>query len=112
MKFVNLFDSLETLVIQLKIVCFYLFEAPEPVKSWKPTTFNALEHSNMCTQPGNFMPVSFPQSEDCLSLNIFVPGNLFYLNNSQQKIGNLKSIEFLLSQKHSYDSFTENFLFQ
>lgn len=58
----------------------YIFEnkAPEPVDSWKPHVLDAFEHGNICIQPPiTVTDLPFPQSEDCLTLNIYVPGAYF-----------------------------------
>lgn len=45
--------------------------------SWKPTVLDAFQHGKVCIYAGHFMPVPLPQSEDCLSLNIYIPGKTF-----------------------------------
>ncbi|XP_031637231.1 esterase B1-like [Contarinia nasturtii] len=49
------------------------FKAPKPVESWKPNVLDAFDFGDMCTQPLLLLPSSFPQSEICLTLNIYVP---------------------------------------
>lgn len=51
-----------------------IWKAPEPVESWKPAVLDAFEHGKVCIQPGMYLPRSLSQSEDCLTLNIYVPG--------------------------------------
>lgn len=49
------------------------FKAPEPVESWRPKTFDAFEYGKSCSQL--FFPgVHLDTSENCLFLNVFVPG--------------------------------------
>ncbi|XP_055303123.1 carboxylic ester hydrolase-like [Sitodiplosis mosellana] len=55
-------------------------KAPEPIESWT-NVLNAFEHRRICVQPGNLLPSPFPQSEDCLTLNIYVPADV----NSKEK---------------------------
>lgn len=52
-------------------------KAPEPVEAWQPTIRDALEHSPVCMQPETMFEIPFPQSENCLTLNIYVPGAFF-----------------------------------
>lgn len=51
-----------------------VFQAPEPVDSWKPNVLDALNYSHICIQPTDFWQDLSPQHEDCLYLNVFVPG--------------------------------------
>ncbi|XP_055310975.1 juvenile hormone esterase-like [Sitodiplosis mosellana] len=51
------------------------FKVPEPVESWNHV-LDAFEHGKICVQPGKLVPQPFAQSEDCLTLNIFVPANI------------------------------------
>lgn len=50
-------------------------QPPVPVEPWAPETIDAFEHTPTCIRP-DIQPFSddAPQSEDCLSLNVFVPG--------------------------------------
>lgn len=49
-------------------------KAPEPAGSWAPTELEAYQHGNTCVRPNQFAPDALVQSEDCLFLNIYVPG--------------------------------------
>lgn len=61
------------------MIIFILRKVPKPVESW-PTVIDAFEHGKICPSPGKMVPQPFEQSEDCLTLNIFVPGNEFYIH--------------------------------
>lgn len=51
-------------------------KAPEPAEPWTPKVLDAFEYGNTCVRPNVFfIKDNYPQSEDCLFLNIFVPGN-------------------------------------
>lgn len=54
------------------LILHYL-KAPEPVEPWNHL-WNAYEHGRICIQPGNPVQQPFPHNEDCLTLNIYVPG--------------------------------------
>lgn len=43
------------------------------MKSWAPAERNATEHGNTCIRPEIFA-INQPQDEDCLFLNVYVPG--------------------------------------
>lgn len=49
-------------------------QAPEPVDPWHPKVLNAVEYGSNCIQPNEFDHDPHAQSEDCLYLNVFVPG--------------------------------------
>lgn len=53
---------------------FVQLQAPEPIGIWAPHVYVASEHGFMCIQPGIYYEDQFPQDEDCLYLNIYVPG--------------------------------------
>lgn len=74
MKFCRL-----SLVFQTIFKCFFLLQkAPVPIDPWKPKVLDAFEHGPICIQPVvTIMDLPFPQSEDCLTLNVYVPGMLF-----------------------------------
>lgn len=57
-----------------KSTMILLLQAPEPVEPWSET-LDAFEHMPTCVHVSSppFSDVS-PQSEDCLALNINVPG--------------------------------------
>lgn len=50
-------------------------KAPEPVEPWKPKVLDALRHANTCIRSDTFSIDKGPLGEDCLALNIFVPGD-------------------------------------
>lgn len=59
----------------------YLFQkAPEPIEPWRPDILDALNYGNTCIRPNRIFLLSddLPQSEDCLFLNIFVPGIAYF----------------------------------
>lgn len=57
------------------VFCVDKIKAPEPAESWTPKVLDAFEHGNTCLRSNNFLITdSYPQSEDCLFLNIYVPG--------------------------------------
>lgn len=49
-------------------------QAPVPIASWKPQILDAFGYGNSCIQQSNAIGNSGPESEDCLYLNVFVPG--------------------------------------
>lgn len=55
-------------------------QAPEPIESWKPEIFDAFDFGNTCIQPNGLTKNPYPQSEDCLYLNVFIPGEAYYNN--------------------------------
>lgn len=52
-----------------------IVKAPEPIDSWAPSVLDAFEHGNICYQNERFVAQPWPQSEDCLTLNVYVPGS-------------------------------------
>lgn len=69
-----------------KFIELQILKAPEPVDSWAPKVLNAFEHGPMCTQSGAFLPVPFTNSEDCLTLNIYVPGKRFQIHKRKHSL--------------------------
>lgn len=58
-----------------KLQFFVNKQAPEPAESWRPAVLDAFEHSKICVQPAiTVMHLPYPQGEDCLTLNVYVPG--------------------------------------
>lgn len=53
---------------------FIIEKAPIPIASWKPNVLDAFQYGNSCIQQASALGNSGPQSENCLFLNIFVPG--------------------------------------
>lgn len=53
------------------------FKAPQPKKPWTPNILDAFEFGMRCFQSDKFLPSIAPKSEDCLFLNIYVPGRWF-----------------------------------
>lgn len=51
-----------------------MIKAPEPVESWTPVERNATEHGHTCVRPESFPYGDKTQNEDCLFLNVYVPG--------------------------------------
>lgn len=51
-----------------------LFQAPEPIDPWHPNVVNAYNYRNTCMQPYYPDEIVTGTSEDCLYLNIYVPG--------------------------------------
>lgn len=53
-------------------------KAPEIIEAWAPKTFDAFEYGSTCIRRNQLFRVidDFPQSEDCLFLNVFVPANV------------------------------------
>ena len=73
-KIQNLFNFNLFNEFQLKNFLSFLFEKPpQPVEPWS-NVLDAFEHSNICVQPKKLLPNELPQSEDCLTLNVYVPG--------------------------------------
>ena len=54
---------------------FRIVKPPQPVEPWS-NLLDAFEHGNICVQPKKLFPNELPQSEDCLTLNIYVPGTV------------------------------------
>lgn len=54
------------------------FKAPKPVESWTGVK-DALEYAPACIQPLEVDPNVIIGSEDCLYLNVFVPGEGSYI---------------------------------
>lgn len=52
------------------------FKAPVPVDPWRPKTIDAFEYSKACSQM-RYLISDTESSEDCLYLNVFVPGDKF-----------------------------------
>lgn len=59
--------------------CFH--QAPEPIESWTPNVLDTFNYSNICIQPIEFSEDPNPQHEDCLYLNVFIPGKSHGLSN-------------------------------
>lgn len=53
---------------------FIELKAPEPVESWAPITLDATNFGSTCMQTSIFAHSKLPQSEACLFLNVYVPG--------------------------------------
>lgn len=53
------------------------FKAPEPSKPWAPKILDAFEYGSACWQPKN-EDLATDISEDCLFLNVFVPGKMHF----------------------------------
>lgn len=49
------------------------FKPPQPVESWN-NILDAIEHGSTCVQPRKLIPNPLPQNENCLFLNVYVPG--------------------------------------
>lgn len=49
-------------------------QAPEEVDPWHLTILETVEYGNNCIQPSEMYSEIHPQSENCLFLNVFVPG--------------------------------------
>lgn len=49
-------------------------KAPEPAEQWRPKVLDAFDHANTCIRSEIVTFDKAPQSEDCLALNIYVPG--------------------------------------
>lgn len=67
------------------------FQAPEPIEPWAPDVFDASEFGFTCVRPV-FHPFvePTPQSEDCLSLNIYVPGEYCFFFFDSIECQNMK----------------------
>lgn len=71
-----------------------MWQAPEAVDSWKPNVLDAFRYGNSCIQPGELSAEPYPQHEDCLYLNVFVPskptlskcGGFIELNHQHEKM--------------------------
>lgn len=50
-------------------------QAPEPVEPWTPKILDAFEFGNTCIRPNTISNDDYPQSEDCLNLNVYVPAS-------------------------------------
>jgi carboxylesterase type B len=59
----------------------FRFMPPQPAPSWIPTSRPAVDFGPSCLQPPSARFPSDQQSEDCLSLNVFVPDGT-YINSS------------------------------
>lgn len=75
--FIHLFAIIHEKEGKKKIIAFV--QAPEAIASCNPHIFDAFEYGNSCIQQSNALGNAGPESEDCLYLNIFVPG-IFILN--------------------------------
>lgn len=53
---------------------FFFLKPPQPVE-WN-NVLDAFEHGNSCVQPKEFLSNPVPLSEDCLTLNVYVPGKI------------------------------------
>lgn len=49
-------------------------KAPQPADSWKPNILDATQYRDNCIGSNDLTTDPAPQSEDCLHLNIYVPG--------------------------------------
>lgn len=49
-------------------------QVPQPADSWKPNILDASQYGNNCIGTNELTFDTYPQREDCLFLNIFVPG--------------------------------------
>lgn len=52
-------------------------QAPEAVDPWAPEVLDAFHYGSKCIQPQEYSTDPYPQDEDCLYLNIYVPGKVF-----------------------------------
>lgn len=67
-------------------------QAPKPMEPWKPTILDAFEFGRKCIQLGSISFDSYFESEDCLFLNIYIPGEILSITKS--KINECFSINF------------------
>lgn len=51
-------------------------QAPKPIEPWKPSILDAFKFGNKCIQLGLISFDSYFESEDCLFLNIYIPGEI------------------------------------
>lgn len=51
-------------------------QAPKAADSWSPNVLDAFQYGNNCIGANELGNDPYPQSEDCLYLNVFVPGEL------------------------------------
>lgn len=71
-------------------------QAPEPAEPWKPAVLDAFKYSNMCIQPIDPANKPHPQHEDCLYLNVYIPGEIpLNTRNSLQETYNQAFIFYL-----------------
>lgn len=64
------------------LLCFYFIHfRHQSQRNHGHQILDASDFGNICLQIGEFLPTSYPQSEDCLFLNIYVPGNRTHSNN-------------------------------
>lgn len=62
------------------------FRAPEPAEPWRPRTIDAFKYGKACSQlPYSVFHVEY--SEDCLFVNVFVPGKYSKRILTTQMIG-------------------------
>lgn len=72
----------------------YFCQAPVPITSWKPKVIDAFQYGNSCIQQSAAIGFWGPQSEDCLYLNVFVPGDDLFLRFDSSY---LKSVMIIFS---------------
>ncbi|XP_055308597.1 esterase B1-like [Sitodiplosis mosellana] len=70
------------------------FKAPEPAESWSPIIRDAFEHSAICIQPRIYTE-PFTKSENCLTLNIYVPSVFSHYHHYYYNLDNVKPGEKL-----------------
>lgn len=52
----------------------FLKKPPEPIEPWQPRVLDAFEHGPTCMQTSQFASGDATHSENCLFLNVYVPG--------------------------------------
>lgn len=88
----------------------FIAKAPEPKEPWSPAVIDAFEHGPICLQPSEGpLATSHLQSEDCLLLNIYVPGKkTIFLSRIDQFFLTLEFQIELASKLQFFDTFLQN----
>lgn len=95
------YDAISTLIadrciVSINIAIYYL-QPPVSVTSWNGT-LNATQFGNACSQSKKYLPSSIVDSEDCLTLNVYVPKVCTIKIIDRKLIRLLTSIQSIMNQ--------------
>lgn len=70
----------------------YLPKLPVPVNDWAPIILDATKHGDICPQPFTHFG-NWTKDENCLFLNIYVPGTYNFANFNWAELDKIDKVE-------------------